>query len=121
MFCFNKKFKKSVPLRTYTPVNRVERLVIKATPNTPFLCGIQDALGIEQYQSGEWVFEVMDAKTPGVRVWHVPEGERILGAGNTIVVGWISDECFCYLLHPKEVVKTQEQKLIELYEKYRIE
>lgn len=120
MFCFNRKFKKLTPIKSYTPHTKVEKLVIKAVLVVPTFCGFHEALGIEQYVVGEWVFEVMDDKTPGVRVWYVPEGEYILGGGDTFEVGWISDQCFCYLLHPKEVVKTQEQKLMELYEKYGI-
>lgn len=120
MFCFNRKFKEITPVESYTPQNNTERLVIKAVRNVPTLCGIHDATGMQQYVSGEWVFEVMCSKTMGVRVWHVPRGEGILGLGNTLEVGWISDQCFGYLLHPKEVVKTREQKLLELYEKYDI-
>lgn len=120
MFCFNRKFKEITPVESYTPQNNTERLVVKAVRHVPAFCGMHEVLGIRYYSSGDWVFEVMCSKTPGVKVWHVPGGEGILGVGNTLEVGWISDQCFGYLLHPKEVVKTREQKLLELYEKYDI-
>lgn len=118
---FSKKMKKLKALSSYTPTTKQERLVVTAVQSVPVLCGMHEALGILRYKSDEWVFEVMDASTPGVRVWWVPDGEYILGAGNTLEVGTISDECFMFLLSDRYSSKTQEGRLKQLYKEWGIE
>lgn len=124
MFCFSSSFKKLVPLEKYSPETDAEKIAINVVRKHGLqLAGIQDLIKFQYFKAGDdFAFQVGNSKTSGIEFRWI-KGSQYFNEQGTLLIGHISDECFCHLLYIKDQStryskEWQGQVLDEIYEEY---